>query len=142
MTEIRVFNTHSRFRVRVQETKLFARRVLRKARVTRGELNIVVMNDRDMVKLNGEHLGHWYTTDVVSFPLEKSRKGYIDGEVYVNIDQARRQAKEYGVTIRNEVSRLVVHGILHLLGHDDRTGKQKLQMTKLENRYLQLLTKE
>ena len=118
----------------------FVKRVLKKARVTTGELNIVLLHDKDMLKMNGDHLGHWYATDVLSFPIEEQRKGVIDGEVYINIGQARRQAKEYVVTYKNEIARLTVHGILHLLGYDDRTKQQKLQMTRLENTYLELLT--
>ena len=139
MNDVRVFNTHPNYRVRVKDTIDLARFVCKKEKNGTLELNIVIVNDRDMKALNGAFLNHWYRTDVLSFPLESERKKVTEGEIYINIDQARRQALEYRVSVKKEVSRLVIHGVLHLLGYEDVTRKQKQRMTDLENRYLQYL---
>jgi probable rRNA maturation factor len=64
----------------------------------------------------------------------------IEGEVYVNLDRARMQAREYGVGFADEVCRLVVHGTLHLFGYDDGTVARERHMKRREDRYVGVLT--
>jgi len=135
MIRIQVFNAHPGYKRRHDGIITLLRRVLRCEVVTDVTINIIFVNDRRMIKLNTQYLGHAYTTDVVSFPLSDEKK-IIEGEVYVNLDQARRQAKEYSVSISEEIARLVVHGALHLAGYDDGTARKKEKMTKRENLYL------
>ena len=136
MMQIHVFNAHPKWTIRVKEIIQLARRVFRGQGKHDVECNIIFINDHRMIKLNSTYFDHRYATDVLSFPFDELSGGVISGEVYVDLDQARRQAKEYHVTIKNEVSRLVVHGILHLTGHADTTQRGKRFMTKLENEYL------
>ena len=136
MDQICVFNAHPKHRIRHKETISLICRVLKSERRTRTELSIVFIGDEQMLKLNKTYLHHAYPTDVLSFPLNEQPETKIEGEVYVNLDQAHRQAQEYGLPICNEVSRLVIHGILHLLGYKDKTARQKQRMSSCENRYL------
>ena len=136
MIVIQTFNAHPRHRIRRAETLRLARRVLKGERRTSAECNIVFVDDKRMEKMNGEYLNHWYATDVLSFPLTENGKKKVDGEVYVNLDQARRQSREYKVTMKNEVHRLVIHGLLHLLGYNDKTKRERQRMTHRENLYL------
>ena len=92
-----------------------------------------------MVGLNRKYLNHGTATDVLSFSLNDHQLKHgdlLEGEVYVNLDQARRQARRFGETIRDEVGRLVIHGILHLVGYGDASERQKKLMTRLEDTYL------
>ncbi len=98
-------------------------------------VNIILIEDKTMIDLNSAYLEHHYTTDVLTFPLAEQGEP-IEGEVYVNVAQAKRQAKEYGVSPRNEIGRLIVHGVLHLVGYEDDTKKKKLRMSKREDFYL------
>ena len=132
---IRVFNAHPRYRLRHDSTIALVRRVLRGEKVDRAALNIIFIQDRMMIALNSTYLRHRYTTDVLSFSFNERAK-VLDGEVYVNLDQARRQAKEYSVSEREERDRLVVHGVLHLTGYEDTTMKQRNKMHRQENIYL------
>lgn len=108
--------------------------------VARGEgvsvrdVSVVLLGDTRMKELHARHLDHPWTTDVLSFPYERTPG--IEGEIVVNLDQARRQAPEYGATYRSEASRLVVHGMLHLIGYVDRTVAQRRRMHQLEDQYL------
>ena len=86
--------------------------------------------------MNAAYLKRRRTTDVLSFPLSDSPDPLLEGEVYVNVDCARRQARRYGVTFRNEVARLVIHGMLHLLDYDDKRESEKRKMTRLEDAHL------
>lgn len=81
-------------------------------------ISISIVSDPEMKKLNKKHRGKDYPTDVLSFNLdEKLPNGdFMLGEVIVNKDQAKRQAKDYGNSYEEEVAELVEHGVLHLLG--------------------------
>lgn len=99
----------------------------------------VVLGDHRLVHdLNREWLGHDDETDVVSFVLDEDAqaRGEIDGEVYVDLDTAAERAPEFGATMEQEALRYVVHGLLHLVGHDDATDAERASMRTLEDRYL------
>jgi rRNA maturation RNase YbeY len=136
MMDIRSFNTHRRFRVRHAEVRELVRLVLRRERVTKAAINVVFVDDAQMTDLNGTYLKHYYTTDVLSFPLEEPAPGSVEGEVYVNLDQASRQSAQYRQTFAAEKRRLVIHGVLHLAGHSDATPRLRTAMAGLEDRYL------
>ena len=139
MHRIKVFNAYSKYKILIDETKLVTRHVLKSEGNIRSEINIVYINDKEMIELNTKYLNHKRTTDVISFYLGDEHKDKIEGEVYINLDQARYQADEYGVPFKNEVYRLVIHGVLHLLGYSDKSGKDKMIMANLENKYLEIL---
>jgi len=136
---VRVFNTGSGRPMRRNETIRIARRVLTAERRTRADLNIIYVDDRSMIRLNTAYLKRRNATDVLSFPLSDRPGTMLEGEVYVNLEQARRQARRYRVTFKNEVARLLIHGVLHLLDYDDKRVQQKREMTRLEDTYLQAI---
>jgi rRNA maturation RNase YbeY len=87
--------------------------------------------------MNRRFLGHRGATDVISFPLDEKKA--VEGEVYVNLDKAREQAGRERVPEHEEILRLVVHGVLHLLGYDDGTVRLRLGMKRREDRCLRAL---
>jgi len=99
------------------------------------ELNIVFVDEERIRELNRNYLKHDYVTDVISFDL--SDENVSIGEVYVCIEQAERQAKEYRVSFESEILRLAIHGVLHILGFDDNTIENQNEMHKLEDNFLQ-----
>jgi rRNA maturation RNase YbeY len=100
-------------------------------------VSVVFIDSRRSRTLNRQYLGHDWVTDVISFPLAKDP--VIDGEVYVNLDRARTQADQLGLSYGNEVLRLVVHGVLHLLGYDDRTPVRRRRMHRRQEALVQRL---
>ena len=93
--------------------------VLRRERVRNALLSIAFVTDRRIAAINREHLGHAGPTDVISFgfaPVDTERA--VVGDVYIAPGVARRNAREHGGGIREELMRLVVHGVLHVIGHD------------------------
>lgn len=102
-----------------------------------GDLSVEVFNDAGMRRINRTFLGHDYATDVIAFDLGDGSA--IEGEICVGADMAFRQAREFGVTFSNEILRLVAHGFLHILGHDDATPRQRAAMLRRGERYLNLL---
>jgi probable rRNA maturation factor len=138
MIVVRVFNTHSKYRIKPSGTKVVVRYVLKNECIANADVNVVAIDNKAMINMNGTYLNHWYATDVICFPLSESTN-LIEGEIYINIDQARSQARLYKETIKREYARLIVHGALHLIGYKDKTKAQKQRMTELENHYLDYL---
>ncbi len=132
-----VFSDHDAGETLRNETKRIAEYVLTKEG-RKAEIGIVFVDEIKIKDLNRNFLKHDFVTDVISFPLDET-EGVVEGEVYVCIDQAVRQARQYGVSMHREVFRLVIHGILHLLGYDDSTPRKKSVMKQKEDAYLELV---
>jgi probable rRNA maturation factor len=96
-----------------------AERVLRAEGVRHAMLSVAFVSEREIASLNWRHLRHRGPTDVISFGFAPARKGGpVVGDVYIAPQVARRNALEHGRGIREETLRLVVHGVLHVLGYD------------------------
>ncbi len=89
-----------------------------------------------LLKINNRFLGHNYPTDIITFDYSK-KKLLFDAELYISLQDAKRNAKKYGVSLEQELMRLVIHGMLHLLGYDDKNVKKRVIMKKMENRLIQ-----
>ncbi|MGA9363342.1 MAG: rRNA maturation RNase YbeY [Bacteroidota bacterium] len=135
MARLSVENTHTRYRIPRRETIEASKSVLKAESLEYRLLNIVFINDRKSRQLNRRFLGHDYATDVLAFRLDEGSK--LEGEVYVNLDRARIQARKYRVSFKNEVMRLVIHGLLHLIGYRDTTERLQLRMMRKQEDYLQ-----
>ncbi|HRS01708.1 MAG TPA: rRNA maturation RNase YbeY [Bacteroidota bacterium] len=97
------------------------------------KIRIIFLYDDDINDINKRFLHHNSPTDVLSFNFEEEN---LEGEIYISIETAERQAKEYKVSLTNELLRLSIHGILHLLGYEDKTMKNRKIMHNLEDKYL------
>jgi probable rRNA maturation factor len=108
-----------------------------KARVA-GELNVVFVDRKKMLRLNKQFLQHSWDTDVIAFNYDGSPEGADApfGDVFISAFQARKQAKDLEHTVLEEALTLVVHGTLHLLGYDDATKKQKAAMFAKQDKIL------
>jgi probable rRNA maturation factor len=101
---------------------------------------VICTHNRFIRTMNRKFLAHNYSTDVIAFPGDKD--GEVEAEIYINLDAARNQAKKYHVTYTQEARRLLVHGVLHLLGYDDRTQREKIKMQRREEFFLALLNRK
>ena len=110
-------------------------RVFEGENISDAEVNVIFLNDEAIHELNKKYLTHDYATDVISFSLS-DEAGKIEGEIYISVDTAFLQAKEYKVSLRNELMRLSAHGALHLAGYDDNTNERRSQMSGLETKYI------
>jgi len=104
---------------------------------TIGTLNYILTNDSILVQLNKEYLRHFTLTDIITFDLSE-REGELSGDIYISVDRARENAKDFKVSLNNEIKRLMVHGILHLMGFKDKTREEREQMRTKEEFYLSL----
>lgn len=102
-----------------------ARAALRHDRVTEAEISITLLDDAEITDLNREFLSRDVPTDVIAFPLYESGEPPV-GDIYIGFDQAVRQATDARVDIAEELARLAVHGVLHVLGHDHPAGQERV----------------
>ena len=103
-------------------------------------INIIISNDEFLRKLKKDFFDVDAYTDVISFNLEDQGEN-IDGEIYISWDRVNENASQYKQTVTSEFKRVIIHGILHLLGYDDQTNQEKLLMTDLEEKYLKINSK-
>ncbi len=123
--------------ISVRKVKESVSMVMKSEGARSATVSVVLVNDARMKEVNAAFLRHHYITDVITFPLEAAPN--LEAEIYVNLQQAKRQAKNFGVTARNETVRLIVHGALHVLGYDDRRTKQRKIMFEKQEQYVAAL---
>lgn len=102
-----------------------------------GDLNFIFCSDEFLYNINKEYLNHDTYTDIITFDLSEN-SGFISGEIYVSIDRVKENAAKLKVDFNDELHRVIIHGILHLLGHSDKGPRKKALMRKKEDAYLSL----
>jgi probable rRNA maturation factor len=116
-------------RVRGVESKLLgkiAHRALEVFGLNKVELSIVLVSDAQIKRLNKLYRNKDKPTDVLSFPIGEKVKGWlILGDIVISVDTAKRQAQELGHSLEEELKRLLVHGLVHLLGYDHELGGEE-----------------
>lgn len=117
--------------------KAGARRALASADVGKAVIEVLVVGDARMRSMNVEHLQHDYTTDVLSFELGHLPDGSLMGQLVVCAPFAQRQAKRRGISREEELVRYVVHGCLHLVGHDDHDDAERETMWRVQEAIVQ-----
>ncbi|MBN2051109.1 MAG: rRNA maturation RNase YbeY [Spirochaetales bacterium] len=103
------------------------------------ELSLVFCDDASMKSLNSTYRHKEETTDVLSFPQENGPapgEWYYAGDIVISLPQLEKQAREWGVTVNEELKRLIIHGILHLKGMDHETNSADEEMLLLQERLL------
>ena len=96
-------------------------------------LSIVFVGEAKIHELNKKYLRHDYSTDIITFDYSEE-KYMLDGEIFISLDDAFDNSERYQVDFKNEILRLIAHGILHMIGYDDINIKDKRKMKKIENK--------
>ena len=103
-------------------------------------VEIVFVNENEIVRVNKEFLERDYVTDIISFRYDEDETNQeIEGTLYCCAQRISEQAQDYSNSEKEEFLRVLVHGLIHLVGYDDRTAEEKAEMTRLENKYLSAL---
>jgi probable rRNA maturation factor len=105
------------------------------------EVNYIFVSDVYLLRLNQEFLQHDTYTDIITFPHDGPAEEGIGGDIYISIDRIRENAVKFGVTFEMELNRVMVHGLLHLLGFKDKGAKAKKEMRAAEDAALALVGK-
>ncbi len=103
--------------------------------------SVLLTDNQEIKKLNKKYRNGDYPTDVLAFPYGEKSSSYI-GDIVISLHKAKEQAITYKEELKNELARLVIHGILHLLGETDTTSKSKKKMWDKQEKILSLLKRE
>ena len=100
------------------------------------DINVIFTSDIHLSNLKKEFFSKDQWTDVIAFPLQRDSK-FIEGEIYISIPTAKKNANVFKEPYKKELGRLIIHGSLHLLGIEDKSAEQKKKMTILEEKFLE-----
>ena len=99
-----------------------------------GDISIIFCSDNYILDVNQKYLQHDYFTDIITFDYCEGDR--LSGDLFISVDSVRENALEYGTEFSDELHRVIVHGILHLIGYDDHCDTDIIEMRKKENYYL------
>ncbi|MBO3698761.1 rRNA maturation RNase YbeY [Roseivirga sp. E12] len=102
-------------------------------------INFIYCSDNYLLKVNQQYLDHDYYTDIITFDNREDDSAPIDSDIFISIDRVKDNAKRLKIPYKHELHRVMIHGILHLLGKQDKTEAQKTEMRKSEEASLSLL---
>ena len=137
MTEaINFFTEGTNFRVRkkrilrkwIEETAILEGKIS-------GDVNFIFCSDSYLLKLNIKYLRHNTLTDVISFPYT-AKTGTFSGDIFLSIDRIKENSRKFKQPFQVELLRVMIHGVLHLIGYNDSTEDEKKQMRRKEDQYL------
>ena len=132
---VRIFYDETDFRVKgwKKVVKLINEVIMKEHKIS-GDLNFIITNDNNLRTINVQFLEHDYNTDVITFNYNSGN--VVNGEVYVSIETVKENAMNYNVSLEDELLRVVIHGVLHLVGYDDKTKEEKVEIRRIEDLWL------
>jgi len=104
-------------------------------------LNYIFCSDEELMKINREFLGHDYYTDIITFDTledQHIKKAALSGDIFISVDTVRINAETYHTSFEDELHRVMIHGVLHLMGYDDHTPEEESEMHRQEDIALQI----
>ena len=121
----------------IRKSKAWIRDVIKAENKSLGELNYIFCSDGFLASVNLQYLHHNTLTDIITFDTSEDIR-FIEGEIFISIDRITENALKFKASFYDELHRVMVHGVLHLLGYSDKTSQQKKIMRKKEDAYLSL----
>ena len=100
------------------------------------EILLIFTTDNVLMELKKKYFNQEHYTDVIAFRLNDYNEDKIEGEIYISVPQVRKNAKQYNQEFNKELSRIIIHGSLHLLNYKDKTPQEKIKMTEKEDYFL------
>ena len=101
-----------------------------------GDVSVIFCSDNYILDVNMKYLQHDYFTDIITF--DYCEKDVLSGDLFISIDSVRENAQFYGTEFADELNRVMVHGLLHLIGYDDHSEADIAEMRQKENYYLEM----
>ena len=132
------FNYETDFKlVSEEKTSRWIEDVIEKEGASLGEINYIFCDDLYLHKINVEYLNHDTYTDIISFDYSLGKT--LNGDIYISTERVLENSQTFNVTFREELHRVIIHGILHYAGYKDKTEEEKEQMRTKENQALLIL---
>ena len=137
--EIRLHQHKHKWGLSSKNIEIIVHKVSEKIDLLAASIDIIFTDDDTISTLHQTYLDDPSPTDIITFDLGSDE---IEGEIYISVDRAQEQAKRYHVTLAEELTRLIVHGLLHLKGYDDKEKKERKKMKQKEDDLVRLLCRE
>ena len=122
-----------------KKTSTWIEKVVEAEKAEINSLSYVFCSDKYLLEINQQYLNHDTLTDIITFEYTEPKSHYLDGEIYISIQRVRENAKSLDVDFNSELHRVIIHGVLHLLGYTDKTARDKAEMRRREEKYLKAL---
>lgn len=122
-----------------QHIKNWIKSVAEKEKKQVGNINYIFCNDEELLDVNIKHLNHDTYTDIITFDYSEAKK--IHGDIFISVERVLENSSKFKTTFDNELSRVMIHGILHLCGYKDKSKKDAELMREKENSYIKLKQK-
>ena len=136
MNTIHFFKEEIHFRLNQQdELRKWIRKVIRHHQFELNEINFIFCSDEYLLQLNSQFLDHHYFTDVITFDNSEKKKT-VYGDIYISYPRILENSKLFKSNPKDELHRVMVHGVLHLLGLNDKKNEQRIRMKKAEDEWL------
>lgn len=128
-----VFNFERKIALRERKRlKQFITKLFNEEKIAAENLSYIFCSDDYLLEINRTFLKHDYYTDIITFDLSHSKDSPVIGEVYISVDTIKSNAKRFNTSTQHELHRVIFHGALHLCGYNDKTKKEQLLMTQME----------
>jgi rRNA maturation RNase YbeY len=137
MAAIQFFSEGIQFTVpNPRKTSNWIKSALSNEKARLNQINYIFCSDEYLRELNVQYLRHKTYTDIITFNY--GNKKLLEGDIFISIDRIKENAKKFDVAFENELRRVIIHGVLHLIGYNDKSSDQKSLMRKKEDLYLSL----
>ena len=110
--------------------------VMKSEDIKTAEILLIFTTDNVLMELKKEYFNQEHYTDVIAFRLNDYDEYKVEGEIYISVPQVSKNAKQYNQAFNKELSRIIIHGSLHLLNYKDKTPQEKIKMTEKEDYFL------
>ena len=110
--------------------------VMKSENIKSAEILLIFTTDNILMELKKKFFNKEHYTDVIAFRLNDYNEDKVEGEIYISVPQVRENAKQYNQAFNKELSRIIIHGSLHLLNYRDKTPQEKIKMTEKEDYFL------
>ncbi len=102
-----------------------------------GDINVILTTDQQLLSINKQFLNHDYLTDIITFNYNEGK--FVSGDLYISFLRVKENAKAIGEEMNSELKRVIIHGILHLLGQNDKSDEEIVEMRRKEDQALSLV---
>ncbi|MCA0232462.1 MAG: rRNA maturation RNase YbeY [Bacteroidetes bacterium] len=134
---IQFFNEDVDFKIpNPRKTKTWLKDIIESEGFELNQLNYIFCSDEYLLSVNQQYLNHDFYTDIITFDNSEEIEGIVEGDIFISIDRVKENAEQLSKTFKEELLRVLAHGVLHLVGYDDHEDEDELIMRQKEDTYI------
>ncbi|AYQ34953.1 MULTISPECIES: rRNA maturation RNase YbeY [Runella] len=134
---IQFFNEDVDFKIpNPRKTKTWLKDIIESEGFELNQLNYIFCSDEYLLSVNQQYLNHDFYTDIITFDNSEEIEGIVEGDIFISIDRVKENAEQLSKTFKEELLRVLAHGVLHLVGYDDHEDEDELVMRQKEDTYI------